>query len=186
MNKTILSSLLAIAAAAPIASQAADGTITFNGNITSQTCTINGGANPADIAVTMPTVSASSLPSAGKTAGVVADSIKIALTACTKTSSTPATNGFARAFFEAGPTVDSITRRLINSNGTATNVQVGVINQDGSDVAIGAASGAQNTQWIALSNAGAATLVYGSKYVATGAVVQGTVKTTVQYSIEYQ
>ncbi len=179
MKKTILSSLLLVVAVAPIAAQAADGTITFNGNITGQTCTING--NTPNFTVTMPTVSTSALSSAGQQAGIVTDSIKINLTNCN-----PASGG-ARAFFESGPTVDAATRRLTNATGAgfATNVQVGVINSDGTDVAVGAAAGAQNTQFVPVTS-GAATLVYGSKYVATAAATAGRVNTSVQYSIEYQ
>lgn len=177
MKKTILSSLLAIAAVAPIASQAADGTITFNGTITGQTCTING--STPNFTVNMPKVPTTALAASGQTAGAVADSIKINLTGCNPSS------GGARAFFESGPTVDATTRRLKNATGAgnATNVQVGVTNPDGSDVAIGAA--AQNTTFVPITS-GAATLVYGSKYVATAAATAGAVNTSVQYSIEYQ
>ncbi|WP_016836372.1 fimbrial protein [Herbaspirillum lusitanum] len=184
MKKIILSSLLAVAAA-PAVSQAADGTITFNGTITAQTCTINGGT--PSFAVNMPRVPTTALAAAGQTAGVVNDSIRITLTGCSQNGASPAANGAVRAFFEGGPTVDATTRRLRNSTGTATNVQVGLINQDGTDVAVGAAS--QNTQYVPLAGAagsGAATLVYGSKYVATGAATAGTVITSVQYSLDFQ
>jgi major type 1 subunit fimbrin (pilin) len=186
MKKIILSSLLAVAAAAPIASQAANGTITFNGAVTAQTCTINGGT--PDFTVNMPKVPTSALAAAGQTAGAVPDSIRIVLTNCSQNGATPAANGAVRAFFEGGPTVDIATRRLKNATGTATNVQVGVINSDGTDVAVGAAS--QNTQYVPLvgaAGAASATLLYGSKYVATGgAATAGTVITTVQYSLDFQ
>ncbi|PRE84487.1 fimbrial protein, partial [Burkholderia gladioli] len=58
---------------------AADGTITFMGNVTAQTCTINGnGSGSKNFTVTLPTVSASSLATAGATAG--ATPFNIALT----------------------------------------------------------------------------------------------------------
>jgi len=180
MKKIILSSLLTVAAAAPIASQAADGTITFNGNITGQTCVINGGSG--DIAVTMPKVSTSALNAAGQKAGTDLQSIKINLTACS-----PAT-GAVRAFFEGGPTVNLSTHHLKNATGAgrSTNVEVAVLNTDGSDVILGAGANAQNTQYVTISAAGAATLVYGSQYVATAAATAGSVNTTVQYSLDFQ
>ncbi|MBL2545168.1 type 1 fimbrial protein, partial [Klebsiella pneumoniae] len=55
-------------AAAPLAANAADGTITFNGKVTDKTCTIStpGGK---DFAVTLPTVSKNTLATAGAVAG---------------------------------------------------------------------------------------------------------------------
>lgn len=176
MKKTILSSLLVVAAVAPIASHAADGTITFNGKITSQTCTINGGV--PNIPVSLPTVSTSALSAAGETAGAVTDSIKINLTACSPAS------GKVHAFFENGPTVDLTTHNLRNATGTATNVQVGIT--DGvtnANIAIGAADGEQGASGVTISAAGTANLVYGTKYVATAPVAAGSVITTVQYTI---
>ena len=180
MKKIILSSLLAVAAAAPIASQAADGTITFNGNITSQTCTINGGTG--DVTVTMPKISTSALNGAGQKAGTDLQSIKLNLTACS-----PAT-GAVRAFFEGGSTVNLTTHHLKNATGAgrATLVEVAVLNTDGSDVILGAGFGAQNVAYVPISAAGTAQLVYGSQYVATGVATQGTVNTTVQYSLDFQ
>jgi len=187
MKKIILSSLLAVAAA-PIASQAANGTITFVGSVTPQTCTINGGS--PDFTVNMPKVPTSALSAAGQVAGQQLDSIKIILTNCSQNGAAPAANGAVRAFFEGGSTVDITTHRLKNATGTATNVQVGLVNSDGTDIAVGSAAGAQNTAYVPLvgaAGAAGATLVYGSKYVATGgAATAGTVLTTVQYSLDFQ
>lgn len=188
MKKIILSSLLVIAAA-PAISQAADGTITFNGNITGQTCVINNGAK--DFTVNMQTVPTSALAADGQVADVVSDSIKITLTGCTQNGATPAANGAVRARFEAGPNVDSVTRRLRNASGTATNVQVGLINSNGSDIAVGAADQSAGNPYVSITGAtagtGTATLVYGHKYVATGGAARaGTVVTSVQYSLDFQ
>jgi len=180
MKKTIISSLLAIAAAAPIASYAVDGTITFTGQITGQTCTINGGTG--DVTVTMPKVSTSALNAAGQKAGTDLQSIRLNLTACTPAS------GAVRAFFEGGSTVNLTTHHLRNATGAgrATLVEVAVLNTDGSEVTLGAGAGAQNVAYVPISAAGTANLVYGSQYVATGVATQGTVSTTVQYSLDFQ
>ena len=55
-------------AAAPLAANAADGTITFNGKVTDKTCTIStpGGK---DFSVNLPTVSKNTLAAAGNVAG---------------------------------------------------------------------------------------------------------------------
>jgi len=173
MQKSIIASFLAIAALAPLAASAADGTITITGTVTAQTCTINGGT--PNLAVTLPTVSASALASSGQTA--TPTPFTITLTACNPNS------GNVRAFFETGPNVDATTRRLKN-NGTATNLQIGLLNTDNTPISIGAASGAQGTASVALSG-GSANLTYLAQYVATGAVAAGTVTTSVTYSIEF-
>jgi len=172
MQKSIIASFLAIAALAPAAAFASDGTITINGTVTAQTCTINGGS--PNLAVTLPTVSTSALASAGQTA--TPTPFTIALTACNPNS------GNVRAFFETGSNVLA-TRRLKN-NGTATNLEIGLLNTDNTPIAIGAASGAQGTSSVAISS-GSANLTYMAQYVATGPVGAGTVTTSVTYSIEF-
>src|SRR5450830_870917 len=128
-----------------------------------------------NLAVTLPTVSASALASSGQTA--TPTPFTISLTARNPNS------GNVRAFFETGPNVDVTTRRLKN-NGTATNLQIGLLNTDNTPISIGAASGAQGTASVALSG-GSANLTYLAQYVATGAVAAGTVTTSVTYSIEF-
>ena len=63
MKKTILSAALAavmgVVAFAPQNAKASDGTITFNGKITAQTCTIAGNGGGSSFTVTLPTVSTS-------------------------------------------------------------------------------------------------------------------------------
>ncbi|ASU39404.1 fimbrial protein [Herbaspirillum sp. meg3] len=172
MQKSIIASFLAIAALAPAAAFASDGTITINGTVTAQTCTINGGS--PNLAVTLPTVSTSALASAGQTA--TPTPFTIALTACNPNS------GNVRAFFETGSNVLA-TRRLKN-NGTATNLEIGLLNTDNTPISIGAASGAQGAASVAISS-GNANLTYMAQYVATGTVGAGTVTTSVTYSIEF-
>nr|WP_242880400.1 fimbrial protein [Stenotrophomonas maltophilia] len=67
MHKINLIAALMLAAA-PLAANAADGTITFNGKVTDKTCTIStpGGK---DFAVNLPTVSKNTLATAGAVAG---------------------------------------------------------------------------------------------------------------------
>lgn len=178
MKKTILASLLAAASLAPLAAFASDGTIQFNGEVTATTCTVNingGGANPK---ITLPKVSSATLNAANKVAG--ATNFNVSLTACT-----PATGG-ARVFFEAGTGVDAVSGRLINGTGTATNVQVQLLNSAGGVIVAGAPSGSQNTGAMVPITGGAATLSYAAQYFATAAATVGTVVSNVTYSIEYQ
>jgi major type 1 subunit fimbrin (pilin) len=160
---------------------ATDGTITFNGKVTDQTCTIStpGGK---DFTVTLPTVSASTLSAQSSTAGRTPFSIN--LTKCSK--------GQVATYFEPGSTVDFNTGRLVNQAQTnaATNVQIQLLGKNNQYIPILAAgaNGAQNnSQWVAVTNDGdSADLNYYAEYYATNAVGAGDVTSSVQYTIIYQ
>ncbi|RQT12205.1 fimbrial protein [Burkholderia contaminans] len=180
MSKKAFSILLATAGliAAANSAHAADGTITITGEITAQTCTISGDGGGKDFTVMLPTVSTSALSSSGTTAG--RKPFKIALSNCSPNS------GNVSVYFEPGTTVNAATGQLRNATGSATNVEVGLLNKDGSNIKLGAALAQQNSQIVAISG-GAATLDYSAQYVATGgAATAGTVGTSVLYSLAYQ
>ena len=178
--KTKLLSIL-IAAGVIAVSQnalAVDGTITFNGSITAQTCTINGnGSGSNNFTITLPTVSSSTLASAGQTAGRTP--FHIVLTNCTPNT------GTVHTFFEAGPTTDSTTGNLILGAGGATNVQLGLLNSDATAIKAGFADASQNSKPVTFTN-GSATLSYYVQYVATGAATAGAANSNVLYTIAYQ
>lgn len=167
--------ILAIAAVAALsqAAQASDGTITFNGALQNATCTITGGGNQT---VTLPTLSTASLASAGTTAG---DTLfNIAVTGCTAGLTS------ANAYFEAGGNIDTATGRLKNT-GAATNVQIQLLNGNGSVVNLaGSTSAAQSTVAAALTS-GAGTQSFIARYYATGATTAGSVASSVTYSMVY-
>ena len=160
------------------AAHAIDGTINFRGSVTANTCQISGnGASAGDFTVLLPTVSVATLAAAGKTAARTP--FFIALNNCN-----PKT-GYVRVMFEAGTSVDTVTGRLKPDAGGAANVQVGLANQDFSDVKIGQAIAAQNSAPVALVD-GKATLRYFAQYVATGAAGAGPVNTRVTYVLTYE
>lgn len=184
-TKLISALLLAGAATASQFAFAADGTITFSGNVIAQTCTINGSGNHNDtgannFTVTLPTVSTSALATAGQTAGRTP--FNIALTACTQKS------GNVHAYFEPGPTVDTATGNLVLTGrpGDATNVEIGLLNNDLSAVKVGAADVSQNSKSVPISSAGAATLSFFAQYVATGVATAGAAESSVMYTLVYQ
>jgi major type 1 subunit fimbrin (pilin) len=173
-----LAALVATIAALPIASHAADGTITFNGSITAQTCTINGnGAGSKDFVVKLPTVSASALASSGQTAGRTP--FTISLSACTPAA------GTVHTFFESGSTTSAVTGNLILTTGGATNVQIGLLNADLTAIKAGFADASQNSKAVTLASGGA-TLSYFAQYVATGTATAGAANSNVTYTIAYQ
>lgn len=180
MKKKLISALfVAGAAMAAQGAFAADGTITFTGNITAQTCTINGnGSGSKDFTVALPTVSASTLATAGTFAGRTPFSI--ALSACTPTS------GNVHTYFEPGPTVDANTGMLALDAGGATNVEIGLQNADLSNINVGAADASQNSKSVAIDASGSATLSYYAQYVATGPATAGAANSSVMYTMSYE
>lgn len=158
---------------------AVDGTITINGKITDTTCdiSVNGATNNGT--VTLPTIQATALPAAGEVAGSTPFDIKLS-------SCSGSTLGTASTLFEPGTYVDMSTGRLNNSaSGTASNVQVQLLNSALSPIKAGAAQPSQNDIPVDISS-GAATLNYFAQYYATGAASAGTVNTQVDYTIVYQ
>jgi major type 1 subunit fimbrin (pilin) len=170
VKKLLLASLLAVSAFAPSASFASDGTITFTGSVTSQTCVINGGA--PDFTVALPQVSSTNLKNADTKAGQT--NFRITLTSCD-----PAKNS-ARAFFEKGPNVNTDSGRLKTN---VANVEIGLASADGKDIKIGENLG---SDYLPIAVDRTAALDYIAQYVATGAADIGDVKTSVTYSVEYQ
>jgi major type 1 subunit fimbrin (pilin) len=179
MNKTLLSAALiagfGMAAFAPQAAQASDGTININGAVTGSTCTvkINGAASPATI--TLPTVSTSALNAAGTTAGQTAFAIN--LTACTAAITKAAT------FFENGANVNA-AGRLVNTGTTSATVDVQLLNNDNSVITVGSPAPSGGAGSFAVSS-NAATLSYFARYYATAAAGAGSVASTVQFSRIY-
>lgn len=178
MNRTLLASLFGagILVAAQANALASDGTITFTGNIESDTCvvSVNGGSGTAT--VTLPTVSNRLLSETGLTAGNTKFSIN--LTKCSN-------EGAVYAYFEQGANVDAVSGKLINQSGTAANVVVQL--KDSNNGVINIGSDAQKTAPVSqkLDADGAAQLFYSAEYFATGAAGAGTVSTSVTYSISY-
>ncbi|HYG42881.1 MAG TPA: fimbrial protein, partial [Bordetella sp.] len=109
---------------------AVDGTINFEGLISDVTCAIsvNGATNNAT--VTMPKASIAALPATGSTAGVTP--FNITLSGCAGT-----TLDTAHTHFEMGPSVDATTGHLNNVTGTASNVQVQLLNALSAPIAVG-------------------------------------------------
>ena len=176
-NIKITSILAAVTAATVIAAtaQASDGVITFNGAITATTCSIATGGN-GSFTVNLPTVQTTAFSGPGKTAGNTGFTIDLAN--CTPNS------GNVRAFFEMGPTVDTTTNGLLNSNGTATNVEVQLLDNSNAVIAVGA--DAQDSGPFAIGADGSAHLVYSAQYLSTNGVpTAGSVSTTVTYSLNY-
>ncbi|MFH5254407.1 fimbrial protein [Burkholderia semiarida] len=165
-------------AAMPAMACAADGEITFKGEITAQTCSVRGNGQGKNFEVKLPTIPAAQLDAAGKEAGYTP--FTISLNNCAEDS------GKVYTFFEAGPSVDPDTGHLKPEGAEgAKGVQVAIMNSDFSTIKVGAEPGAQNSASVSI-NEKAAELNYYAKYIAIGKAEAGAVSTTVRYSIAYE
>ncbi|SDR43186.1 major type 1 subunit fimbrin (pilin) [Paraburkholderia fungorum] len=163
---------------ASMGAHASDGMLIFNGNISAQTCQINGTVPGKMTTVTLPTVSAAAMPSAGQSAGATPFSLTL--------SNCAVDSGTAHTYFEpSSSTTDPATGNLVNT-GTASNVQVQLLNSDSSVIALNKADADQNSKSVNIDS-GTATLNYNAQYIANGgAAGAGTVTSAVTFSMIYQ
>ncbi|GAB2563003.1 type 1 fimbrial protein [Dyella jejuensis] len=182
MKKTLLTAALltavGVVALAPQAARATDGQITINGKITSSTCTINSGTS--SFAVTLPTVAVSALNATGAVAGDTPFSIS--LTGCTIS-----TAGNVSAYFEPGANVQADGN--LKNTGSATGVEVQLLNSGNTPINLGSASGSQNSTTAAVTTTStSATLNYFAQYIVPASSTKaaaGAVSTSVYYSVTY-
>jgi major type 1 subunit fimbrin (pilin) len=171
---TALIAALGFAALAPNQASAADGTINITGSVNASTCKINGANSPATVNVTLPTVSTTSLSAAGTTAGRTA--FALALSNCGSLTK-------AQTFFEPGPTI--MADGNLKNGGSATGVEVQLLNSDFSAINLAGTASTQNSQQVALTS-GTGNLNYYAQYFATAAAGAGNVTTSVQFTMLYQ
>jgi type 1 fimbria pilin len=149
--------------------------------LTAPSCTLAAGYQ--NIPVTLPGVPVSSLSTAGQTSGRTGFSIVV--TDCPTSVRTVTT------YFYGG-NVDADTGDLVNSNGTARNVEVQLLNgSGGSNAALsaidltGSQAAAQHSSQYTVSGS-TATLNYYAQYIASGgAATAGSVSTSVTFTIAY-
>jgi major type 1 subunit fimbrin (pilin) len=166
----------------PVAAQAADGKVTFNGEVIENTCTVVN----KDKTVTLPTVQRSALSSAGETAGVVPT---IDLTSCTPGAD-------VSVYFEKDQYV-STEGRLKNtlSDGTeAENVDVELLNTRFTPINLAESPAVAADGTIARPDVipvavaeqdGSASLPFYARYYATDAATAGKVATYVNFTVVY-
>jgi major type 1 subunit fimbrin (pilin) len=201
IKRALLAAGVATAMGLPLSSQASDGTITFTGAVTANTCTLNvNGSGNADGAVTLPIVSVSALTNATASKTSAAGTFfNIKISGCTATNTD--VNGHApttvQVYFEAGPNVDVLTGGLIN--GGTSNVEVNLYNASGTTVVGTQIVPGTNTNLPAALPVGATSTQWYYAGYSTGkgtqspngnsagvTVAAGTVNTSVTYSITYQ
>jgi len=188
------------AMALPLSSQASDGTITFTGAVTANTCTVaitsNGTTTSAvDATVALPTVSVAALSTTASTGGTSRTTaagtfFNVALTGCGTTADIGGTAAPASVgvYFEAGPNVDTLTGGLINSGGTS-NVEVNLyVASKAAVVTTKITPGSSVGQAPVITLPGTGTQYFYAGYSTAGAAAAataGSVSTSVTYSLVY-
>ena len=176
MKKTPFAlAFLALGLASGSAFAASSGTITINGEVKDQTCTIV----PADEdqIVTLATVATADLAALGDE--LAKQSFTINLTDCAA--------GDVFAFFSADTAslIDPATNTLVNQ-GTATNVNVALYEENGSRIELGNAAYVYVDKKTVVADNNPATLMYSAGYYATGQAIAGSVTAVANYTISYQ
>ena len=186
MKKTLMSTSLiaALAISAFSVNAASTGTITFNGELTDSTCDVDINGQGADATVVLPTVSVNQLTASGDTTGRT--SFNMNLSNCVV--GTQGGHSKVASFFQPGTTVDLSTGRLRNVSGTATNVDLELLDATGNYAAINVGNTDQvsNTAYVDIQADGSALLPYAVQYYANAQTTPGTVVSSVVYNLQYK
>ncbi|MCP1618980.1 major type 1 subunit fimbrin (pilin) [Pseudomonas sp. SLBN-26] len=154
---------------------ASDGTITFKGEVSSKTCTID--SNTLNQNVEMPVVSQTSL-APGQRAG--AKQFEIRVSACTAGTK-------VKAHFDAGSTVDAVEGVLKNQSkdANASNAFVQILNKNGDPINL--VNGTNNLEEVTGTN-NDAVLLFSAAYLApkVDPIKPGPVLTNVSYTMTYE
>jgi len=154
-----------------------DNTITFQGEVTDETCSVAINGNQATPVVLLPTVSSTDLAASGDTAGPV--TFDIGLTGCTGDT----TNATKISTVFVGNQVT--TNGNLGNTGSANNVEVQILDTKGTEINL--TNGFTGTGDLTLeANETAATATYTAQYYANGKATAGTVEATMQYAVSYQ
>jgi major type 1 subunit fimbrin (pilin) len=178
--------------ALPMAGRASDGSITFVGAVTENSCAVQvDGEGAGDGSVALPVVDATALQDLPAPRNTAAGSFfRIVVSACA--ASRPDIAGQAPGgvaiYFEAGPNVDAVTSGLINAG--TSNVEVKLYQASGA-TQVGAQitpgiPGAGQSGSLRVTGPGTSWFYAGYSTMPGVAATAGTVRAAVTYSLVYQ
>src|SRR6478609_4701536 len=128
ITRAVAAACIAISAAGSLPGLASDGTITFTGSVTENSCTVQvNGAGTGDGAVALPVVDTRALGAALAQKNTAAGTFfNISVSACVLNRPDVSGNLPTRvaAYFEAGPNVDPSTHALINTGTSSVEVKL--------------------------------------------------------------
>lgn len=181
MKLLAYSAAMVVGLAAINPAQANDGTIEITGAITDTTCTIEGqppGGGNVTKTVPLGDVSATHLATAGSTASDLGFTIKIG-----GSGETGCTDGdTAKVRFDpSSPLIDLAVGRLNVDNGGATNVQVQILNANGTPIMLGT----EDSAGVVIDD-NQAIIPMIARYYATGAATAGAATSRVGFEVVYE
>lgn len=174
-------SILAVVSMAILSAQsfaATSGTLSFTGKLTDNTCSVAINGAGANATIALPSVTVGELDTAGKVSGRT--KFTLSLSSCSGTSLAG-----AAAYFQSGSNVNSNGR--LNNTGTATNVDLQILDSSNSDAVINVGNADQltNTTFVAVRAGSAVALPYSVQYYATGKAGAGDIASSVTYNLIY-
>ena len=160
------------------AAHAADGVITFSGNLVAAGCDVSVNGSGSSNTVALPSITTDQLDTAGDTAGPTP--FTIAISNCNAGLTTVST------YFEPGGTVSTTGNYLANQNGAgATGVHIRLLNASGGVVNLAGAHTAQNAGTATVTGGAAIQRFTAVYYTPAGGATAGALSTSVNYSIIY-
>lgn len=175
----LVSMFIVVSLGAPLV-HASEGTVNFSGALLSKSCssTVNGAIGIPT--VELPRLSVEALSAKGETAGRTG--IEIGWTCPAN-----AILGSVLVYFEGGSSIDVQTKNILNVGGTATGVQLQLLDVESKKIEIGSLS--QTVAKRSLETRGTGVFLtqqYFVQYYASAKVTPGTVVGSVTYSMSYQ
>ncbi len=157
---------------------AAPNTITFQGEVSEQTCSVDVNGNTDSPIVLLPTVSAGELSSVGSVAGLT--TFTVSLTGCQAPASATT---MGTVFIGNNVTANG----NLGNTGTAQNVELQLLESEvsGSAIDLTAPATVAGTHSLAVGETSAAH-DFAVQYYANGTAAAGTVVASVQYAVSYE
>ncbi|WP_145492215.1 fimbrial protein [Yersinia rohdei] len=175
MNKITLAIAL-FSASTSIAMAASNNTITFQGEVTAQTCSVSVNGVDANPMVLLPTVSSSDLDASGKTAGKT--TFTLGVTGCASS----AADIDIKTVFVANQVT---TSGNLGNTGTATNVELQLLKDATTTTGINLNSNVAQDGIVLKAGDTSAEHDFAVQYYATGQAGPGSVIGSVQYAVSY-
>lgn len=171
---------MALAAASTSALAATQGTVTFNGQLTADTCEIS--PESENRVVPLPPVAIATLNGPGIEAGTTGFELNVV--------NCPSDITQVAAHFEAigSSGADTATGNLTNAStdaNPATNVQVRLFDADGNHLPVGSTGPGVDIVRPTPTSNGTATMYYAGGYYSTAATTAGPVYAQVRYTLAY-
>ncbi|WP_174848103.1 fimbrial protein [Yersinia artesiana] len=175
MNKITLAMAL-FAASTTVAMAASNNTITFQGEVTAQTCSVTVNGLDANPMVLLPTVSSGDLNASGKTAG------KTTFTLGVSGCATGASDIDIKTVFVGNQVT---TAGNLKNTGTAANVELQLLKDATTTTGIDLNSGVAQDGIVLKAGDTSAEHDFAVQYFATGQAGPGSVIASVQYAVSY-